>query len=200
MINGKWILALFLIILAAACGDKSTSKGPVADTPENRKAAAKLYLEAVPPQELLRNITGNMLQRMPEQQRKQFQEALDDKELLQNIYRVSEEALVKHFTPDELNAMATFFGSAAGKSARAKFSPYMMEIMPQINAEVKKVFAKIHEPAKKEAEKEVAPGTEQPKAEPPKPEPAKPTKPEAPQPKPAAPKAEHPKPDKPKNK
>src|SRR4030042_1648886 len=98
MLKTKWILALFLIILAAACGDKSASTGPVADTPENRKAAAQRYLEAVPPQELLRNITGSMIQRLPEQHRKQLQEAMDDKELLKNINRISEDGLVKHFT------------------------------------------------------------------------------------------------------
>lgn len=211
MTKGKWLLALFLIILAAACGDKSTSTGPVADTPENRKAAAKRYLEAVPPQELLKNITGNMAQRMPEQFRKQFQEAMDDKELLKNTYRITEEALVKHFTPDEINAMATFFGSAAGKSARVKYSPYMMEVMPRVNEEVKKVFAKMHEQLKPEAEKEGAPKAaeqskpEQPKAEPPKPEQAKPAQPETPQPKaekpePKQPQAGPPKPEKPKNK
>jgi hypothetical protein len=215
MTKGKWFLALFLIILAAACGDKSTSTGPVADTPENRKAAAKRYLEAVPPQELLKNITGGMAQRIPEQYKKQFQEAMDDKELLKNTSRINEEGLVKHFTPDEINAMANFFGSPAGKSARVKYSPYMMEIMPQINEEVKKVFAKIHEPKPGE-EKEGAPKAgeqakpEQPKGEPSKPEQAKPAQPETPKPeikKPEAtqpkadhPKADHPKPEKPKNK
>jgi hypothetical protein len=199
MIKAKWFPALFLIILVAACGDKSTT-GPVADTLENRKAAASRYLEAVPPQELLRNITGSMLRRLPEQQRKQFQEALDDKELLKSINRISEEALVKHFTPDELNAMAAFFGSPAGKSARAKFSPYMTEIMPKINGEVRKVFANMQEQTKQEAEKEGAPKAGEPTAEPPAPEPAKPTKPETPQPKPDKPKAEHPKSEKPKNK
>lgn len=205
----KWILALFLIILAAACGDKPTSTEPVADTPENRKAAAKRYLEAVPPQELLQNITGNVAQRMPEETRKQFQAALADKNLLEKIYQISENALVKHFTPDEMNAMSAFFGSPAGKSARGKFSPYMAEMMPQISGEVKTILGKVQEQTRKEHPPVGAPTPAQPKAEPPKPEQAKPVKPETPQPKqekpevkqPQAehPKAEHPKPDKPKN-
>ena len=198
MTKGKWILALFLIILAAACGDKPTSTAPVADTPENRKAAAKHYLEAVPSQELLKNITGSMLQRLPEQHRKQFQEAMDNKELLKNISHITEDGLVKHFTPDEINAMAAFFGSPAGKSARDKFSVYMTEIMPQVNGEVKKVFAKMQEQPKKEAEKEGAPKADQPKAGPPKPEQAKPAQPETPKPKPDQPQAEQPKPEQPK--
>ena len=188
-------LALLLIILAAACGDKSSPTAPMADTPENRKAAAKRYLEALPPQEMLKNITGSMIQRLPEAAKKQFQEAMNDKELIEHTYRISENALVKHFTPDEMNAMTNFFGSPAGKSARAKFTPYMSEIMPQINDEVKKVFAKIPEQSKPGSGKEGAPEAaeqakpEQPKAAtPPKPEPAKPAQPATPQPKTETPK------------
>ena len=182
MTLGKWFLALFLIILAVGCGDKSTSTAPMADTPENRKAAAKLYLEAVPPEDLLRSITGNMVQKMPEPARKQFLDALADKELLKHIYGISEIAMVKHFTPDEMNAMAAFFGSPAGKSARAKFTPYMQEMLPQISEEVKKLFVKVQGPASKEQPKEGAAKPEPPKAEPPKPAEAKPAKPETPQP------------------
>ena len=156
MTLGKWLLALFLIILAAACTGKSTPTGAVADTPENRKAAAKLYLEAVPPEDLLKNITGNMVQKMPEPTKKQFLEALADKELLKHIYSISENALIKHFTPDEMNAMAAFFGSPAGKSARTKFPPYMTDMLPQISDEVKKVFAKVQEQTIKEQPKEGA--------------------------------------------
>jgi hypothetical protein len=210
MLKSKWMLALFLIILAAACGDKptsppgaSTSAGPVADTPENRKAAAQKYLEAVPPQELLQNITGNMIQRMPEETRKEFQDALNDKALLEKTYQISETALIKHFTPDEINAMAAFFGSPAGKSARVKFSGYMREIMPQLNTEMKPIFTKLQEKAKQAQPPAGAHPPVTPKAEPAKPGQAPPAKPATPQPKPEKPEApqpqaEQPQPDKPK--
>ncbi len=203
----KGILALFLIIMAAACGDKPASPpaapasaGPVADTPENRKAAAKKYLEAVPPQELLQNITGNMIQRMPEETRKEFQDALNDKALLEKTYQISETALIKHFTPDEINAMAAFFGSPAGKSARVKFSAYMREIMPQLNTEMKPIFTKLQEKAKQAQPPAGAPAmppSAKPKTEPAKPEPAKPAKPETPQPKQEKPEAQQPKAEQP---
>lgn len=174
MIRRKWLLALCILILAAACTEKSTPTGPVADTPENRKAAAKKYLEAMPPQELLKNISGNMLMRMPEATRKQFQAAMDDKDLVKKVYEISEKDLVKHFTPDELNAMTGFFGSPAGKSARAKFTPYMRELMPQVNKEVRGVFMKVQEENKKAQPPAGAPKAEKPKAEAGKPEQAKP--------------------------
>jgi len=215
MIRGKWLLALCILILAAACTEKSTPTGPVADTPENRQAAAKRYLEAVPPQELLQNITGSMLMRMPEATKKKFQEALDDKNLLKKTYDICEKGLIKNFTPDEMNAMTAFFGSPPGKSARNKFNPYMRDIMPEINKEVRTIFTKVQEQAKKEqppagapapAQPQAAPPKpgqgqpEKPKVEPPKPPAAKPAKPEVKQPQTEQPKAEKPKPEQPKNK
>jgi len=203
MLKSKWILALFLIILAAACGEKPSPPGSVADTPENRKIAAKRYLELVSPQELLRNITASMAQRVPEQHRKQFQEAMEDKELQKNVSRITEEGLAKHFSPDEINAMAVFFGSPAGKSARAKFAGYTAETMPQVNDEVRKVLVKMQEQIKKDEEKEGPPkAAEQPKPEPPKaaspkPEPEKPSQPETQQPKPEKPEVKQPQPEKP---
>lgn len=200
MTKCAWFLALFLIILAAACGDKSGPTAPMADTPENRKAAAKHYLEAVPPEDLLKNITGNMIQKMPEPTKKQFLDALADKELLKHVSSISENTLVKHFTPNEMNAMAAFFGSPEGKSARAKFTPYMTEMLPQISEEVKKVFAKVQEQTNKDQPKEGAAKPEPPKAEQPKPTEAKPAKPEPPQPKPEKPEVKQPKAEQPKNK
>ena len=55
---------------------------------------------------------------------------------------------------DELNAMVAFYGSPTGKSAFKKFGPYMGEIMPQIQQEVKKALAQTQqEPESKEVPK-----------------------------------------------
>jgi hypothetical protein len=204
--------ALFLILmLASACGEKSgpTSTAPMADTPENRKIAADSYLKAMPPEEMLQNMTANMIQRMPAETKEQLLKAIKDKDLVANIRRVTETALIKHFTPDEMNAMSNFFGSPAGKSARSKYSAYMGDVMPQVNGEMRKVFAKLQEQSPKPGEKEGAPKAaepakpEHPKAAAPKPEAAKPAQPATPQAIPAKPEvkqpqAEKPQPEKPK--
>lgn len=39
-------------------------------------------------------------------------------------------AMMKHFTTQELDALAKFYGSAEGKSAMAKFGPYMADVLP----------------------------------------------------------------------
>ena len=189
MTRGKWVPALFIIILAVGCADqKSTQTTPLPDTPENRKVAAQRYLEAVPPRELLRSMAASLSRRIPEPSRKPLMEALSDKELEQATYRLTLDTLVKHFTPQELNAMAVFYGSPEGKSTRSKFGAYLADLMPQINEEVKKVVTKKQEQIKPEPEKPGTPQGEQPKPEKPKGEP-----PKLEQPKPEMPKPEPPK-------
>jgi hypothetical protein len=206
MTRGRWLLALLILVLTAACADqKSGQTAPVADTPENRKAAAQRYLEAMTPEEMLRSMTANAAQRMPEPNRKLFMEAMSDQELVKSVHRISQEALVKHFTADELNALAAFYGSPAGKSTRSKFGPYMGDVMPQVSEEVRKVFTKLQEQQKSpDTPKAEEPKPGQPKAEQPKAEPAKPALPKPDQSKvapakPAQPKAEPPKPEQPKS-
>jgi len=205
MTIGKWALALLMVLLAGACVEqKSGQPGPVADTPENRKAAAQRYMEAMPTQELLKSIAGNMARRLPEPTRKPFLDAMTDQELDKAAQRITLDGLVKHFTAGELNAMAVFYGSPEGKSARGKFGPYMAEVMPLINDEVRKVFVKVQEQLKEEQPKAgkpaapAAPKAEQPKAEQPKVEPPKAAPPKAEQPKAEPPKAAPPKPEPPK--
>jgi hypothetical protein len=52
-----------------------------------------------------------------------------------------EEAMVKHFTADELKALADFYGSPVGKSAMNKIGVYTADIMPAIQAEILKAQA-----------------------------------------------------------
>jgi hypothetical protein len=80
---------------------------------------------------------------MPENDRKVFMEIMNSQDIEKATYRFSLDGLVKHFTVDELNAMVAFYGSPAGQAASKKFSPYMGEIMPQIQQEVKKALEEV---------------------------------------------------------
>jgi hypothetical protein len=46
--------------------------------------------------------------------------------------------LVKYFTPDELEALADFYGSPVGKSAMQKFPSYMAAMMPTLEREIRR--------------------------------------------------------------
>jgi hypothetical protein len=48
----------------------------------------------------------------------------------------------KNFTADELRALTDFYGSSAGKSALKKLNLYKMELMPALQGEMMKMYAK----------------------------------------------------------
>jgi hypothetical protein len=55
------------------------------------------------------------------------------------------DSMVKHFSTEELKALADFYGSPVGKSAMEKFGAYMADIMPTIEAEIMKAQAKANQ-------------------------------------------------------
>ena len=138
MFRTKTLLLLLILALVAACGEPKapSSAAPVADNEANRTAAAKQYLEVAPPQELLTDMTDKVVKILPENQRKMFLGVMQTKSLQDATYRISLNALVKHFTVNELKAMTAFYSTPEGKSIRPKLSIYMADIMPQISKEV----------------------------------------------------------------
>ena len=128
-----------LMLMASACTDTGQVKS-LPDNPENRVAAAKKSLEAMPPKELLQGMATRFAPNLPEKDRKAFLEVMDSAELEKAATRIMEEGMAKNFTVGELNAMAAFYGSPEGKSAAKKFGPYMAGVMPQIQQEVKKAM------------------------------------------------------------
>ncbi len=65
-------------------------------------------------------------------------------DLLENLARTS---MIKHFTADELNALADFYGSKHGASVMKKFGIYMADVLPSIQAEVQRALQEINKPA-----------------------------------------------------
>jgi len=128
-----------LLLMASACTDTGQVKS-LPDNPENRIAAAKKSLEAMPPKELLQGMAARFAPNLPEKDRKAFLEVMDSADLEKAATRIMEEGMTKNFTVGELNAMAAFYGSPEGKSAAKKFGPYMAGVMPQIQQEVKKAM------------------------------------------------------------
>jgi hypothetical protein len=61
---------------------------------------------------------------------------------LDALTKAMTDAMVKHFTTEELKALADFYGSPVGKSAMKKFGSYMADVMPALQAEIMKAQAK----------------------------------------------------------
>jgi uncharacterized protein len=123
----------------SACADTGQVKS-LPDNPENRTAAAKRYLKAMPPKDMLQSLATRVAPNLPEKDRKAFVEIMQSPDLEAAADRITLEGLVKNFTVGELDAMTAFYGSPDGQSAAKKFGPYMMGVMPQIQQEVKKAM------------------------------------------------------------
>jgi len=136
----KWIMTLCLAVALASAG----SAWAAPDTRENRLAAAQRYLETTP-------IEG-MFDKIIDQMAKSGQIPMDQTELMAEftarldiakLKTVTLAAMVKHFTADELNAMADFYGSAAGRSVVRKMGAYMADVLPVIQTETVRVMQEI---------------------------------------------------------
>ncbi|RYD22381.1 MAG: DUF2059 domain-containing protein [Verrucomicrobiaceae bacterium] len=112
------------------------------DTPENRNNQAQRYLQATPPKEMLADVTVNMAKNLPEAQRNGFIELMTKNLDVAAVEKATKDAMVKHFTADELKDLADFYSSPTGKSAMKKMGVYMGDVMPAIQAEVQKAMAK----------------------------------------------------------
>ena len=116
-----------------------------ADTPESRRHEAERYLQAVPPKALFEDMAEKMSANMPPDQRAQFKAAMTSQLDVPAITKAMTDAMVKHFTSEELKALADFYGSPVGKSAMQKFGAYMSDLMPTIQAEMMKAEAKANQ-------------------------------------------------------
>lgn len=136
LMKKHFVLALALLVCL----------GPVvraeSDTPETRRREAERYVQAVPPKELFADMAGRMASNMPEEQREPFKKMMTEQLDIAALTKAMIDSMVKHFTTDELKALADFYGSPVGKSAMKKFGAYMSDLMPTIQAEMMKAQAK----------------------------------------------------------
>lgn len=102
------------------------------DTPETRRREAERYLQASPPKALFEDMADKMAANLPPDQREQFKRMMTADLDIAALSKAMTDAMVKHFTTDELKALADFYGSPVGKSAMQKFGAYMADIMPAL--------------------------------------------------------------------
>lgn len=115
------------------------------DTPETRRREADRYLQVNPPKALFDDMTDKMAANLPPEQRQQFKQMMTADLDIGALSKAMTDAMVKHFTTDELKALADFYGSPIGKSAMQKFGAYMADLMPIMQAEIMKAAAKMNQ-------------------------------------------------------
>jgi hypothetical protein len=116
-----------------------------ADTPETRRHEAERYVQASPPKALFEEMADKMAVNLPPDQRQQFKKMMTADLDIAALTKAMTDAMVKHFTTDELKALADFYGSPIGKSAMQKFGAYMADLMPVLQAEMIKAHAKMNQ-------------------------------------------------------
>src|SRR5438045_8270800 len=131
-----------IIIVAVSLFASGTFVFSANDTPETRRREAERYLQVSPPKALFEDMADKMAANLPPDQREQFKRMMTTQLDVAALTKAMTDAMVKHFTTDELKALADFYGSPVGKSAMQKFGAYMADIMPTMEAEIMKAQAK----------------------------------------------------------
>lgn len=133
------VLSAIAIFLASA------SSFGIEDTPENRAMQVQRYLAAVPPAELFSDMATNVSMNFPPGERAAVREFMTEYVDVHLLTEAMERSMTKHFTADELKALADFYGSPIGKSAMSKFGVYMAEVMPVIESEIVRAVGEFRE-------------------------------------------------------
>ena len=122
------------------------------DTPENRAAQVERYLRAVPPLELMEDMADNMATTLPPEHRDDFRRMMLVHVDNDKIIEAMTESMIRHFTADELAAIADLYESPVGKSAMDKMGVYMADVMPVIMVEIRKAVQALKEEQQKQAQ------------------------------------------------
>lgn len=131
----------FLLLLAVLGLSFSVARA-IEDTPANRRQQADRYLAVVPPKDMMAEMAEQIVKNAPPEQRDALHSALTQDLDMEMLIKAMKEAMVKHFTADELGALADFYSSSHGKSAMKKMGVYMAELMPAMQSEVLRVVKK----------------------------------------------------------
>jgi len=134
---------LFILIVLTLSAWSPVFSAP--DTPETRRREAERYLQVSPPKALFEDMADKMAANLPPDQREQFKQLMTTQLDIAALTKAMTDSMVKHFTTDELKALADFYGSPVGKSAMQKFGAYMADIMPALQAEIIKAQAKLNQ-------------------------------------------------------
>ena len=106
------------------------------DTYGNRMAAAERYLQVVSMKDMMHNTIIETAKNVPEEYRSLYIQLMTKHINVPVIERAALASMTKNFTVEELDALATFYGSKVGQSAMGKFGAYMGDLMPALQQEI----------------------------------------------------------------
>ena len=137
----KLFFSLIVILSVIVC----LSRSAFSDDYQSRLSAAKRYAKITPMSKMIDDAVENIAKRLPEDERDKFLSNIKAFCNIEKTEKLAIDTMAKHFTVNELNALADFYGSPVGKSIMGKFGPYMADIQMAMIQEVSLAVEKYKE-------------------------------------------------------
>jgi hypothetical protein len=131
-------IAFSALLISSACALAQSE-----DSPAAREAGVDRYMNAVPTSRMMEDTYTEMSKQLPPEQRAWFISNMRRVAKVETIERLAKASMIKHFTADELNALADFYSSKHGASAMAKFGAYMADVMPPLLQEIQRAAQEV---------------------------------------------------------
>jgi hypothetical protein len=127
---------------AALAQDASTGEAPAASAP--KEAAADRLLAANNPKDVMSDMARKIAGQLPADKRDRYVDLMTSDDLVSRLRDKSKSAMMKHFTADEMNALADFYEKPIARSAMKKMGTYMADLLPFIQAETMRVVRELN--------------------------------------------------------
>jgi hypothetical protein len=129
-----------VVVLGVSGARGAPVKEKAADTKENRVKAVERYLKIVPIKSMMEDMAEELAKNSAPDVAAKIRKTLTEKVDFEALEKSMTEAMTKHFTVYEIDALADFYGSPEGRSIMKKFGKYMGELMPVIQQQVERAL------------------------------------------------------------
>lgn len=104
----------------------------LAQDSEALREAAERYEAVAGVGRMLEDTNTSLASRLPEDKRGEFIGLMNDLVDAEGLRDIALDAMAKHFSIEELDALAAFYGSDVGQSILSKFGAYNAEVTPKV--------------------------------------------------------------------
>lgn len=138
-------IRMIVVALAVACAPFCPGVALAEDVAADAKlAAAERYLKVFDMRKMMDEMIVQLSLQVPEAERAGFTAKMHEIMRLEVIEAGTKAMMLKHFSTEELNAMADFYGSAVGRSILSKFGPYMADTVALMQVEIRHAIEMQH--------------------------------------------------------
>ena len=126
------------LILVTSCATAPSSKPPSA-----KERYADELMSIVPPETMIAQLAypHAASYTLPSKQEKAHSNFMRNVDVAA-VDRIIREALLKHFTEAELQALVAFYSTPEGRACMAKVAPFAADVVPACSHEATKAFGK----------------------------------------------------------